>query len=64
MLWIGDGKPVGGWGVWWAGEAVWLILCSIGWWEGVEVANETSTRCLMYAGKGTLWMLLMLMLPS
>lgn len=36
MLWIGDGKPVGGWGVWWAGEAVWLILCSIGWWEGVE----------------------------
>jgi hypothetical protein len=39
-------------------------LCSIGWWEGVEVANETSTRCLMYAGKGTLWMLLMLMLPS
>ncbi len=41
-------------------------LCSIGWWEGVEVANETSTRtrCLMYAGKGTLWMPLMLMLPS
>ncbi len=39
-------------------------LCSIGWWEGVKVANETSTRCLMYAGKGTLWMLLMLMLPS